>query len=115
MTKKTASAAVCVVALLSLVSSTGCITGVGPAIDIGMASYPIPVSPYFQDQLEDNFWEQEEGLVFPAQNALIAQQYMSRYDLTEDDLALLALKAHQNANLNELAHFYGKEKNILFP
>ena len=59
MTKKTASAAVCVVALLSLVSSTGCVTDVGPAVNIGMASFPLPVSPYFQDQLEDNFWEQE--------------------------------------------------------
>ena len=59
MFRKTASAAVCVLALLLLVSATGCNTTYGPAVDLGILSYPIPVSPFFQDQLEDKFWEHE--------------------------------------------------------
>ena len=53
--------------------------------------------------------EQTEGLIFPAQNALVAQQYMRKYDATTDDLALVALKNHENAFYNPRARFYGKK------
>ncbi|MBI4452873.1 hypothetical protein HY637_05575, partial [Candidatus Woesearchaeota archaeon] len=39
----------------------------------------------------ERLYEQSEGLVFPAQNALVAQQYMLRYGATTDDFALVAL------------------------
>jgi hypothetical protein len=41
-------------------SSTGCFWGLttqGPSL--GMLSIPIPISPYFQDEQEDKFWEHE--------------------------------------------------------
>ena len=57
----------------------------------------------------DNFWEQEEGLVFPAQNALVAQQHMLKYGTTHDDLSLIAFKNHHNGSLNPKARFYGKK------
>ena len=60
----------------------------------------------------DEILDQKEGAIFPSTYALVAQQYMSKYGLTEDDLALLAFKAHENANLNELAHFYGKKVSL---
>ncbi len=50
--------------------------------------------------------EQTEGMLFPVQNALIAQQYMIKYGATHEDLALIAFKNHQNATLNEKAYFY---------
>jgi len=50
--------------------------------------------------------EQTEGMLFPVQNALIAQQYMKKYGATHDDLALIAFKNHQNATLNPKAYFY---------
>lgn len=50
--------------------------------------------------------EQPEGMLFPTQNALIAQQYMKEYKATEDDLALIAFKNHQNAVLNPKAYYY---------
>ncbi len=50
--------------------------------------------------------EQTEGMLFPVQNALIAQQYMRKYGATHDDLALIAFKNHQNAVLNPKAYFY---------
>ena len=52
---------------------------------------------------------QEQGLIFPASYALIAQQHMIKHGTTHDDLALISLKSHSNANLNPLSHFYHKK------
>jgi len=60
----------------------------------------------------DNFWEQEEGLVFPAQNALVAQQHMLKYGTTHDDLMLIAYKNHYHGSLNPKARFYGKKVSL---
>jgi len=60
----------------------------------------------------DNFWEQDEGLVFPAVNALVAQQHMLKYGTTHDDLALVAFKNHHNGALNSKARFYGKKVTL---
>jgi acetyl-CoA C-acetyltransferase len=57
-------------------------------------------------------YEQTEGLIFPAQNALIAQQYMMKYGATSDDLALVALKNHENAFNNPKARFFGKKVTL---
>src|SRR3989338_3446281 len=57
-------------------------------------------------------YEQNEGLNFPAQYALIAQQYMLKYDATSDDLALVACKNHDNAANNPKARFYNKKISI---
>ena len=60
----------------------------------------------------ERIYEQTEGLIFPAQNALVAQQYMMKYNATEDDLALVALKNHENAFDNPKARFYQKKVTI---
>src|SRR3989339_271521 len=58
-------------------------------------------------------WEQDEGLNFPAQNALIAQEYMSAYpQSTTEHLAKIALKNHDNAFLNPKARFYQKKVTL---
>jgi len=57
--------------------------------------------------------DQNEGLLFPANYALIAQQHMLKYGTTLDDLALVSLKNHNNGNLNELAHFYYKKVDMM--
>jgi len=57
----------------------------------------------------DNLWEQEEGLIFPTINALVAQQHMLKYGTTHDDLALISYKNHENGSLNPKAHFYKKK------
>lgn len=59
----------------------------------------------------DFVWEQSEGLIFPAQNALLAQQHMLKYGTTQEDLTLIALKNHNNANLNPNARFFEKRIN----
>ena len=60
----------------------------------------------------ERIYEQTEGLNFPAQNALVAQQYMMKYGATEKDFALVALKNHDNACLNPKARFYGKKVTL---
>jgi acetyl-CoA C-acetyltransferase len=60
----------------------------------------------------DKVWSQEEGLIFPAENALLAQQHMMQFGTTTDDLALIAFKNHENAFLNPKAHFYGKKVTL---
>ena len=60
----------------------------------------------------ERIYEQTEGMNFPAQNALVAQQYMLRYGATTDDLALVAFKNHKNAFLNPKARFYKKKVSL---
>ena len=60
----------------------------------------------------ERIYEQTEGLNFPAQNALVAQQYMLKYNATTDDLALVAYKNHHNGFLNPKARFYKKEVTL---
>ncbi|MDP3766060.1 MAG: thiolase family protein [Nanoarchaeota archaeon] len=60
----------------------------------------------------ERVYEQNEGLNFPAQNALVSQQYMFKYGATTDDFALVAYKNHQNAFLNPKARFYKKEVTL---
>jgi len=57
MSHKTLSATLLLLVLLCLTSFSGC----GPylAVNPGLLSYPIPVSPYFQKELEDQAWENE--------------------------------------------------------
>jgi len=60
----------------------------------------------------ERIYEQSEGLIFPAQNALVAQQHMLKYGTTTDDFAMVALKNHENAYLNPKAGFYGKKVTL---
>lgn len=57
-------------------------------------------------------YEQIEGVVFPAQNALVAQQYMLKFNAVEGDFALVALKNHENGFLNPKARFYNKKVTL---
>ena len=60
----------------------------------------------------ERIYEQAEGMNFPAENALVAQQYMMKHGATSDDLALVAFKNHQNAYNNPKARFYKKKISI---
>lgn len=93
MSRRTASSAVCVLALLLLVSATGCETAFGPAVDLGILAYPIPVSPYFQDQLEDNAHEQERYRRVPILGPITAGGPPVALDPPSDDEIMRALEA----------------------
>ncbi len=93
MSRKTASAAFCVLALLSLVSATGCVSGIGPPVDIGLFSIPLPVSPYVQDRLEDNFYEQERYKRVPIMGPITAGGSPVALDPPSEDEIMRALEA----------------------
>ncbi len=48
--------------------------------------------------------EQYSGLTFPAIYALMATSHMARYGSTEQDMAQIAIKNHENALMNPKAH-----------
>ena len=60
----------------------------------------------------DVLLDQTHGLIFPGSYALCARQHMKKYGTTLDDMALVSLKNHKNANLNELSHFYHKNVSL---
>jgi len=49
--------------------------------------------------------DQREGVIFPAQYAIVASEYLRTYNLNHRDLSLVALKNYRHAKLNDLAHF----------
>ena len=58
MYRKTASTIALGVVLLGLAASSGCAT-YGPNIRNSLCLYPIPLSPFFQDEAEDQAWQKE--------------------------------------------------------
>ena len=58
---------------------------------------------------EDHENDYENGLIFPAAYALIAQAYLHKYSLNHEILEKVSYINHKNANLNPLAHFYHKD------
>jgi len=54
----------------------------------------------------------EQGLIFPAAYALIAQQYMRKFGINHEILEKVSYINHKNANRNPLAHFYYKEVTL---
>ena len=57
-------------------------------------------------------YEQPEEMIFPAQNALVAQQHFLKYGSTPDDLALISYKNHENGAKNPKAKFYNKKVSL---
>jgi acetyl-CoA C-acetyltransferase/acetyl-CoA acyltransferase len=53
----------------------------------------------------DRALEQRSGITAPSQYALLAQRYMHEHDVTERDLAAIAVKNHANAARNPRAQF----------
>jgi len=53
----------------------------------------------------DREWEGFVGATFPGLYAMIAHEYMSRYPLTREQLAQVAVKNHYNAARNPIAQF----------
>lgn len=79
---------------------------------LGVEKLVSQTSQYITDEIlkaAERIYEQAEGLMFPGQNALVAQQYMQKYGVTSNDLGLVALKNHDNAYDNPKARFYKKK------
>ena len=64
-----------------------------------------PESTEFLAFASDHPFEQFHGLTFPGLYALMAVAHMHRYGTTEEQLAMVAVKAHKYGALNPKAHF----------
>lgn len=92
MTKKTMLYALVGIALIaSLGMTTGCNTVYGPHMGL-FATPPIPVSPYFQDMLEDNAYEHERYGRVPIMGPLTAGGPCKAIDPPSEDEVIRALE-----------------------
>lgn len=57
----------------------------------------------------DRSHDQLNGLIFPGNYALIAQQYMRKYRISHDVLEQVSYLNHKNSRLNPMAHFHYKD------
>jgi len=92
MARSTINGLVLGFALLT-VTSTGCGWGVvtqGPSL--GMLGVPIPVSPYFQDQKEDEAWEKERYNRVPILGEITSGGPPVALDPPSDDEVMRALE-----------------------
>jgi hypothetical protein len=81
--------------MLSMTVNTGCfwISSLGPYL--GFISIPIPVSPYFQDQEEDQYWEHERYDRVPILDPIPPGGPMIGLDEPSDDEVMRALERAQ--------------------
>ena len=80
---------------VAAVTNTGCFTFATRGPHLGLLSVPIPVSPYFQDQEEDQFWEKERYDRVPILGPITRGQEVKALDTPSDDEIMRALeKAH---------------------
>ncbi len=73
-------------------ASTGCTT-LGPSL--GIAAFPIPVSPYFQKKKEDEFWNHERYERAPILGPIPAGSPCVALDPPSDDEVMRALEKAQ--------------------
>jgi len=77
-------------ALMTLVSATGCQTSLGP--NLGLLGIPVPISPYFQDRGEDRFWEHERYETVPILGPLTSGGPAVALDPPSEDEIMRALE-----------------------
>lgn len=77
----------CIMAL----SATGCV-GIELGPNLGFAGIPLPISPYFQDKKEDEFWDKERYERVPVLGPLTAGGPQVALDPPSDDEVMRALE-----------------------
>jgi hypothetical protein len=98
MFHKTLYAAAIGFVLLSFLSAPGCFTGLttfAPALNAGLLTIPIPVSPYLQNQQENRAWVKERYEKVPILGPITAGSPAVALDPPSDDEIMRAFeKAH---------------------
>jgi hypothetical protein len=90
------SAIVLGLAVAGLLATAGCNTTYGPRF--GPFGYPIPVSPYFQYQLEGKAWEKERYKRVPILDPLVPGGTQMALDEPSDDEVMLAMEHARPTN-----------------
>jgi len=91
MYRQTVSAAVCLIAIITLVWGTGCNTTYGPTL--GILGYPIPITPFLQDEFEDQFHNHERYDRVPILGPITAGGPAVALDPPSEDEIMRALEA----------------------
>jgi hypothetical protein len=93
MCHKTLSAAAVTLLAASLFAASGC-TDFGPKNFVlgGLGSMPVPVSPYFQDKLEDQAWDRERYDTVPILGPITEGGPVMALDPPSDDEVMRALE-----------------------
>lgn len=76
--------------LLVLFAATGCHTTYGP--NLGILSYPVPMTPFLQDQEEDEAWEHERYERVPILGPITAAGQAKAHDPPSHDEVMRALE-----------------------
>ena len=91
MSHKLAFATLSLLLALASLTSTGCVSlQAGPVM--GIFGIPIPVSPYFQDKEEDQFWIQERYATVPIMGPLTSGGPAVALDAPSDDEVVRAME-----------------------
>ncbi len=112
MSKRTTSALLGLLVLLTSLSTSGCYSGLATLgfNDLGLLSIPIPVSPFFQDQAEDEAWEKERYDRVPILGPLTAGGPAMALDPPSDDEIMRALE-HARPIEGGLPFFHEIQRN----
>ncbi|HAY80020.1 MAG TPA: hypothetical protein DCY79_09485 [Planctomycetaceae bacterium] len=111
MLQKTMIKALCLVTAVGALGTTGCMSlniPLGP--NLGIFSYPIPVSPYYQKRLEDKFWDHERYDRVPVLGPLTAGGPAVALDAPSDDEVIRALERARPLE-GGLPFLYEKNRN----
>jgi hypothetical protein len=87
---KTAFFALCALGFLPLVFTTGCSSVAGP--NFGILSVPIPVSPFFQKNAEDAYWNHKRYERMPILGPITPGAPQTALDPPSDDEVMRALE-----------------------
>ncbi len=95
MTTRNSYLAMLALLMLAMTANTGCfwLANMGPTL--GFISVPIPVSPYFQDQEEDQYWEHERYDRVPVLDPIPPGGPTIGLDEPSDDEVMRALERAQ--------------------
>jgi len=88
MRRRTAPIVLLLMMITVSIASTGCTT-LGPSL--GIAAFPIPISPYFQKRKEDQFWEKERYGRVPILGPVTSGDIVA-LDAPSDDEVMRALE-----------------------
>ncbi len=109
MSYKRLSLACCLVLSALAVGTSGCLNPAqGP--DLGLLAIPIPISPYFQDKLEDRAWEHERYERVPIMGEVPAGTDIKALDPPSDDEVMRALEKARPLE-GGLPFLYEKQRN----
>ena len=92
MSNRILSVAIAALVIVSLGATTGCETVYGPHLGL-FATPPIPVSPYLQDCLEDEFYEHERYERVPILGPITSGSHMALDPPSEDEIMRALEKA----------------------